>query len=101
MPVARSFGGAEHAVLHLLYSRFWHKVLFDRGHLSTPEPFQRLVNQGMILGETEYNGYRDAAGTWVSAAEVEEHAEHGHFTRKGRPGEALNVVRLEAEQVVK
>jgi len=43
-------GGTEHAVLHLLYARFWHKALFDLGHLSTPEPFQRLVNQGMILG---------------------------------------------------
>src|SRR5712691_7452168 len=44
-------GGTEHAVLHLLYSRFWHKVLFDLGNLSKPEPFQRLVNQGIILGE--------------------------------------------------
>ena len=44
-------GGVEHAVLHLLYARFWHKVLFDLGHVSNPEPFQRLVNQGMILGE--------------------------------------------------
>ena len=44
-------GGTEHAVLHLLYARFWHKVLFDLGHVSTPEPFQRLVNQGIILGE--------------------------------------------------
>jgi len=44
-------GGTEHAVLHLLYARFWHKVLFDLGHLTTPEPFQRLVNQGMILGD--------------------------------------------------
>ncbi len=44
-------GGTEHAVLHLLYSRFWHKVLFDLGHLTTNEPFQRLVNQGIILGE--------------------------------------------------
>src|SRR5213075_726155 len=44
-------GGVEHAVLHLLYARFWHKVLYDLGHLSKPEPFQRLVNQGMILGE--------------------------------------------------
>ncbi len=44
-------GGTEHAVLHLLYARFWHKVLFDLGYLSRPEPFQRLVNQGMILGE--------------------------------------------------
>ncbi len=44
-------GGTEHAVLHLLYARFWHKVLFDLGHVSTPEPFHRLVNQGIILGE--------------------------------------------------
>jgi len=51
MPVDLYIGGAEHAVLHLLYSRFWHKVLFDLGYVSTPEPFQRLINQGMILGE--------------------------------------------------
>jgi leucyl-tRNA synthetase len=51
MPVDLYVGGAEHAVLHLLYARFWHKVLFDLGHLSTAEPFMRLVNQGMILGE--------------------------------------------------
>ncbi|MDB6070369.1 MAG: leucyl-tRNA synthetase [Verrucomicrobiales bacterium] len=44
-------GGTEHAVLHLLYARFWHKVLFDLGHLTTTEPFQKLVNQGLILGE--------------------------------------------------
>ena len=51
MPVDLYVGGAEHAVLHLLYSRFWHKVLYELGHLSTSEPFMRLVNQGMILGE--------------------------------------------------
>ncbi|WP_442482156.1 leucine--tRNA ligase [Aeoliella sp. SH292] len=51
MPVDLYVGGAEHAVLHLLYSRFWHKVLYDRGLVSMPEPFQKLVNQGMILGE--------------------------------------------------
>jgi leucyl-tRNA synthetase len=44
-------GGTEHAVLHLLYARFWHKVLFDLGHVTTPEPFQKLINQGLILGE--------------------------------------------------
>ena len=54
MPVDLYVGGAEHAVLHLLYARFWHKVLHDRGHVSTDEPFQKLVNQGMILGEVEY-----------------------------------------------
>jgi len=51
MSVDLYVGGAEHAVLHLLYSRFWHKVLFDLAHVSTPEPFFRLINQGMILGE--------------------------------------------------
>ncbi len=51
MPIDLYVGGAEHAVLHLLYARFWHKVLYDRGGVSTPEPFQKLVNQGMILGE--------------------------------------------------
>jgi len=51
MPVDLYIGGAEHAVLHLLYARFWHKVLFDLGFVSTPEPFMKLVNQGMILGE--------------------------------------------------
>ncbi len=55
MPVDLYVGGAEHAVLHLLYARFWHKVLFDIGAVSTKEPFQRLVNQGMILGELEYH----------------------------------------------
>lgn len=55
MPIDLYVGGAEHAVLHLLYARFWHKVLFDRGHVSTKEPFQRLVNQGMILGEMEFH----------------------------------------------
>jgi leucyl-tRNA synthetase len=56
MPVDLYVGGAEHAVLHLLYSRFWHKVLYDRGHVHNAEPFQKLVNQGMILGEMEYIG---------------------------------------------
>ena len=51
-------GGAEHAVLHLLYARFWHKVLFDLGHVSTPEPFGKLFNQGMITSFT----YRDQRG---------------------------------------
>src|SRR5437867_9683098 len=51
MPVDLYLGGAEHAVLHLLYSRFWHKVLYDLGHVSTPEPFMKLYHQGMILGE--------------------------------------------------
>ncbi|MHC4278538.1 MAG: leucine--tRNA ligase [Planctomycetota bacterium] len=51
MPVDLYIGGAEHAVLHLLYSRFWHKFLYDLGYVSTAEPFKKLINQGMILGE--------------------------------------------------
>jgi leucyl-tRNA synthetase len=51
MPVDLYIGGAEHAVLHLLYSRFWHKFLYDLGYASTKEPFRKLINQGMILGE--------------------------------------------------
>jgi leucyl-tRNA synthetase len=86
MPVDLYVGGAEHAVLHLLYSRFWHKVLFDRGHVSCPEPFGRLVNQGMILGEMEFTGYRGVSGGWVSAE---------------NRGEADTPVRLPAEQVEK
>ena len=68
MPVDLYIGGAEHAVLHLLYARFWHKVLYDRGHVSQPEPFQKLVNQGMILGEVEYTGYQTADKRWVSTS---------------------------------
>jgi leucyl-tRNA synthetase len=70
MPVDLYVGGAEHAVLHLLYSRFWHKVLFDRGHVHCAEPFQKLVNQGMILGETEYTGYEDPERGWISSSAV-------------------------------
>jgi leucyl-tRNA synthetase len=50
MPVDLYVGGAEHAVLHLLYARFWHQVLFDLGYTKHPEPFQKLIHQGMILG---------------------------------------------------
>ncbi|MEV0265228.1 leucine--tRNA ligase [Streptomyces sp. NPDC050617] len=61
-------GGAEHAVLHLLYARFWSKVLFDLGHISSAEPFHKLYNQGMIQAYV----YRDSRGIAVPAAEVEE-----------------------------
>jgi leucyl-tRNA synthetase len=64
-------GGVEHAVLHLLYSRFWHKVLFDWGMVTSDEPFQRLVNQGLILGEMEYTGFKDAEGKWISASSLD------------------------------
>jgi len=77
MPVDLYVGGVEHAVLHLLYARFWHKVLYDCGVVSTKEPFGRLVNQGMILGEVELTAYRtvpvDAseAPAWVSVTDVD------------------------------
>jgi leucyl-tRNA synthetase len=70
MPVDLYVGGAEHAVLHLLYARFWHKVLYDCGVVSHPEPFHRLVNQGMILGEVEITLFRDSEGNPVSDSEV-------------------------------
>jgi len=71
MPVDMYVGGSEHSVLHLLYARFWHKVLYDCGVVSTEEPFQRLVHQGMILGELEYTAY-EKDGKIISADEVED-----------------------------
>ncbi len=65
-------GGTEHAVLHLLYARFWHKVLFDLGFLSKPEPFQRLVNQGIILGE-DGQKMSKSRGNIVNPDDVIEH----------------------------
>ncbi len=69
MPVDLYVGGVEHAVLHLLYARFWHKVLYDCGLVSTPEPFQKLFNQGMVLAYS----YRDARGKYYHPDEVVEH----------------------------
>ncbi|XP_050214741.1 leucine--tRNA ligase, chloroplastic/mitochondrial [Mercurialis annua] len=66
-PVDVYVGGAEHAVLHLLYSRFWHKVLYDIGVVSTKEPFKCVINQGIILGEVQYMAYKDTDGNYVSA----------------------------------
>lgn len=71
MPVDLYVGGSEHSVLHLLYARFWHKVLYDCGVVSTPEPFQKLVHQGMILGEMEYVAFKHN-GSHISAEKVEE-----------------------------
>ncbi len=70
-------GGVEHAVLHLLYARFWHKVLFDLGHVSSEEPFHRLFNQGYI----QAYAYRDERGQTVPANEVEE--ANGTYTWQG------------------
>jgi len=67
MPIDLYVGGAEHAVLHLLYSRFWHKVLFDLGHVSTPEPFTKLFNQGMIRSFA----YRDSRDIYVGYDQID------------------------------
>jgi leucyl-tRNA synthetase len=68
MPVDLYVGGSEHAVLHLLYARFWHKVLYDAGYVSTKEPFQRLFHQGMI----HKTSFRDARGKYHADHEVEQ-----------------------------
>ncbi|MBX5486873.1 MAG: leucine--tRNA ligase [Mycolicibacterium hassiacum] len=74
-------GGVEHAVLHLLYARFWHKVLYDLGHVSSSEPYRRLVNQGYI----QAHAYTDSRGAYVPAAEVVER--DGRFYWTGPDGE--------------
>ena len=73
-------GGVEHAVLHLLYARFWHKVLYDLGHLSSSEPFHKLFNQGYI----QAYAYTDERGAYVPAAEVSGD-ETGGFRYEGQP----------------
>ncbi len=98
LPVDLYVGGAEHAVLHLLYSRFWHKVLYDRGHVPTPEPFQRLVNQGMILGEMEFTGFQKD-GAWVSAKEVDFDGDVA--TQPRNPDVKYACVKVDEEQVEK
>jgi leucyl-tRNA synthetase len=80
MPVDLYVGGVEHAVLHLLYARFWHKVLFDLGHVSTAEPFARLVNQGLILGEMEYTVFRSEDGVVTTASEAKDISEEATDT---------------------
>ncbi len=99
MPVDLYVGGAEHAVLHLLYARFWHKVLHDRGYVSTDEPFQKLVNQGMILGEMEFTVYQNAAGDWVGASRVGSNAD-GQTVLKPS-GEPVTAVKLDHKEVQK
>ncbi|MCA9729264.1 MAG: class I tRNA ligase family protein, partial [Candidatus Eisenbacteria bacterium] len=71
-------GGVEHGVLHLLYARFWHKVLFDLGHVSTPEPFGKLFNQGYI----QAYAYQDERGMYVDASAIQEEPD-GRFTYRG------------------
>ncbi len=86
MPVDLYIGGAEHAVLHLLYSRFWHKVLYDLGIVSTDEPYKKLFNQGMILAFA----YENHVGGKVSADQVEER--DGKFFNKTNGEELKQIV---------
>jgi leucyl-tRNA synthetase len=95
MPVDLYIGGAEHAVLHLLYARFWHKVLYDRGYVSHPEPFQKLVNQGMILSYA----YKDQRGALVSVDLVQED-EQG-VARHLQTGEQLNQIVAKMSKALK
>jgi leucyl-tRNA synthetase len=94
MPVDLYVGGAEHAVLHLLYARFWHKALYDVGVVKHPEPFQKLVHQGMILGQSyRYLARQDEAGNDVESIAVEDPrvgsgSEKGSFRLK-ETGQAL------------
>ena len=97
LPVDLYVGGAEHATLHLLYARFWHKVLFDRGHVPVAEPFGRLVNQGMILGEMEFTACR-LRGNWANPGEPE-NAIDGDDSSPTLP--ELEIVKLDENQVEK
>ncbi len=79
MPVDLYVGGVEHAVLHLLYARFWHKVLYDIGAVSTKEPFQKLRNQGLITAHS----YKKKGGGYISPDEVEEKSGKWYDTKNG------------------
>jgi leucyl-tRNA synthetase len=85
MPVDLYVGGAEHAVLHLLYARFWHKVLYDCGFVSTDEPFEKLVNQGMV----QSYAFKSANGALVPADEVKEEGETYIASKTGEPVERI------------
>ena len=102
MPVDLYIGGAEHAVLHLLYARFWHKVLYDAGLVSCDEPFRKVVHQGVILGEREYTAYRNGGGALVSA----ERARHVSGSQPAAyvekdSGEELKPVAVGEDEVLK
>ncbi len=94
MPVDLYIGGAEHAVLHLLYARFWHKLLYEAGVVSTREPFAKLVHQGMILGELEFTKFVESEGQAVSA-------EHVSGGRDRRSGTEVQAVRVTEDEVTK
>ncbi len=103
LPVDLYVGGAEHAVLHLLYARFWHKVLFDAELVNSPEPFKKLVNQGMILGEVEHTTYVAGDGSHVSREHVGEKVDDAGEEKPtdARTGAWLTAQRVDADALVK
>ncbi|QDU08632.1 leucine--tRNA ligase [Gimesia aquarii] len=101
LPVDLYIGGGEHAVLHLLYARFWHQVLFDRGHVTCAEPFQKLVNQGMILGDVELTGFQRTDGSWISSKAVEESDESETKWIEKTTKNPITAVKLQSDQVQK
>ncbi|MEE2684114.1 MAG: leucine--tRNA ligase [Pseudomonadota bacterium] len=94
MPVDLYIGGSEHAVLHLLYARFWHRVLYDAKIVSTPEPFQKLIHQGMILGELEFRLYKNEKGCPVSFKFVE-------LNKDIRNGDTLSSDKISPDKITK
>ena len=104
MPVDLYVGGAEHAVLHLLYARFWHKVLYELELVQDKEPFKRLVNQGMILGEMEFTAYQyqneEQIHQWLSVDElVDISTSAGEL--KIKEGFSIQAIKLSEEQLIK
>jgi leucyl-tRNA synthetase len=95
MPVDLYVGGAEHAVLHLLYARFWHKVLFDLGYVSTNEPFQKLFNQGLL---TNY-AYKDCCGVLIPVDVVDEDSAAGPVHKE--TGERLEKITAKMSKSLK
>ena len=100
MPVDLYIGGAEHAVLHLLYARFWHKVLYDAGLVSGDEPFRKVVHQGLILGEREFTAYKDTSGAFVSATRARRNTgTKGASYVERESGEELEPVAVSEDEV--
>ncbi len=101
LPVDLYVGGAEHAVLHLLYARFWHMVLYDQGHVPTPEPFGKLVHQGMILGEVEHTRFDSATGPVSKEFAEKIEGDEGDVWQDLRDGTPLTPVTIDAGLIIK